>query len=82
MDDNIITKRASDPLIKKIEAAEEYLHLKRNGLFGVKELIIGKKEAIDDAIKVLQGHFQVKDTTSLQDNLGVQIMQSDDSKKA
>ena len=24
-------------------------------------LIIGKEEAIDDAIKVLQGHFQVKD---------------------
>ena len=38
MDDNIITKRTSVPLIKKIEAAEEYLHLKRNGLFGVKEL--------------------------------------------
>ena len=28
-------------------------------------LIIGKEEAIDDAIKVLQGHFQVKDPTSL-----------------
>ena len=27
-------------------------------------LIIGKEEAIDDAIKVLQGHFQVKDPTS------------------
>ena len=38
MDDNIITKRTSVPLIKKIEAAEEYLHLKRNGIFGVKEL--------------------------------------------
>ena len=37
MDDNIITKRTSVPLIKKIEAAEEYLHLKRNGLFGVRE---------------------------------------------
>ena len=30
-------------------------------------LIIGKEEAIDDAIKVLQGHFQVKDQTSLAD---------------
>ena len=27
-------------------------------------LIIGKEEAIDDAIRVLQGHFQVKDPTS------------------
>ena len=45
-------------------------------------LIIGKEEAIDDAIKVLQGHFQVKDPTSLEDSLGVQIVQSDDGKKA
>ena len=30
-------------------------------------LIIGKEEAIDDAIKVLQGHFQVKDPTSLEE---------------
>ena len=45
-------------------------------------LIIGKEEAIDDAIKVLQCHFQVKDPTSLEDYLGVQIVQSDDGKKA
>ena len=45
-------------------------------------LIIGKEEAIDDAIKVLQGHFQVKDPTSLEDYLGVQIVQIDDGKKA
>ena len=45
-------------------------------------LIIGKVEAIDDAIIVLQGHFQVKDPTSLEDYLGVQIVQSDDGKKA
>ena len=45
-------------------------------------LIIGKEEAIDDAIKVLQGHFQVKDPTSLADYLGAQIVQSDDGKKA
>ena len=45
-------------------------------------LIIGKEEAIDDAIKVLQGHFQGKDPTSLEDYLGVQIVQSDDGKKA
>ena len=32
-------------------------------------LIIGKEESIDDAIKVLQGHFQVKDPTSLEDYL-------------
>ena len=36
-------------------------------------LIIGKEEAIDYAIRVLQGHFQVKDPTSLEDYLGVQI---------
>ena len=45
-------------------------------------LIIGKEEAIDDAIKVLHGHFQVKDPTSLEDCLGAQIVQSDDGKKA
>ena len=45
-------------------------------------LIIGKEEAIDDAIKVLQRHFQVKDSTSFEDNLGVLIVQSDDGKKA
>ena len=45
-------------------------------------LIIGKEEAIDAAIKVLQGHFQVKDRTSLEDYLGVHIVQSDDDKKA
>ena len=44
-------------------------------------LIIGKEEAIDAAIKVWQGHFQVKDPTSLEDYLGVQIVQSDDGKK-
>ena len=45
-------------------------------------LIIGKEEAIDDAIKVLQGQFHVKDPTSLEDYLGVQIVQHDDGKKA
>ena len=45
-------------------------------------LIICKEEAIDAVIKVLQGHFQVKDLTSLEDYLGVQIVQSDDGKKA
>ena len=45
-------------------------------------LIIGKEDSIDDAIKVLQGHFQVKDPMSLEDYLGVQIVQSDDGKKA
>ena len=45
-------------------------------------LIIGKEEAIDDAIKVWSGHFQVKDPISLEDYLGVQIVQSDDGKKA
>ena len=45
-------------------------------------LIIGKEEATDAAIKVLQGHFQVKDPTSLEDYLGVQIVQSDNDKQA
>ena len=45
-------------------------------------LIIGKEEAIDAVIKVLQWHFQVKDPTSLEEYLGVQIVQSDDGKKA
>ena len=44
-------------------------------------LIIGKEEAIDAAIKVLQGIFQVNDPTSLEDYLAVQIVQSDDGKK-
>ena len=34
-------------------------------------LIIGKEEAIDDVIKVLQVHFQVKDPTSLDEYLCV-----------
>ena len=33
-------------------------------------------------LKYCQGHFQVKDPTSLEDYLGVQIVQSDDGKKA
>ena len=45
-------------------------------------LIIGKEEALDAAIKVYQGHFQVKDPTSSEVYLGVQIVQSDDGKKA
>ena len=45
-------------------------------------LIIGKEEVIDDAIRVLQGHFQVKDPTTLEDYLDVQIVQSDDGNKA
>ena len=45
-------------------------------------LIIHTEEVIDAAIKVLQGHFQIKDPTSLEDYLGVQIIWSDDGKKA
>ena len=45
-------------------------------------LIFGKQEAIDDVIRVLQGHFQVKDPMSLEYYLGDQIVQSDDGKKA
>ena len=32
-------------------------------------LINGKKEVIDDAIRVLQGRFQVQDPTGLEDYL-------------
>ena len=45
-------------------------------------LIIDKEEVIDAASRVLQGHFQVKDPTSLEDYFSVQIVQSDDGKKA
>ena len=45
-------------------------------------LIIRKEEAINAAIKVLPSHFQVKDPASLEDYLGVQIVQSDNDKKA
>ena len=44
-------------------------------------LIIGKEETIDATIRVLQGHFQVKDPTSLEDYLDVLIVQSDDGEK-
>ena len=37
-------------------------------------LIIGKEEAIDAAIKGLQGHFQVKDPTSLEDYKMCKVM--------
>ena len=39
-------------------------------------------EAIHDAMRVLQGYFQAKNPTSLEDYLGAQIVQGDDSKKA
>ena len=42
-------------------------------------LIIGKEEAIDDAIRLLQCHFQVKYPTSLEDYLSVLIVKSDNS---
>ena len=45
-------------------------------------LIIGKEEAIDALIEVLQGHCQVKDPTSLEVYFGVQVVQCDDGKKA
>ena len=45
-------------------------------------LIISKEEAIDATIQVLHSHFQVKYPTSLEDYLGVQIVQSYDGKKA
>ena len=45
-------------------------------------LILAREEAIDTAIKVSQGHLQIEDPTSLEDYLGVQIVQSDDGKTA
>ena len=45
-------------------------------------LIIGKEEAINAAIKVLQGHFEVKDPTIMEDYFSARIVQSDEGKKA
>ena len=44
--------------------------------------IIAKDKALDTAIKVLQGHFQVKDPTSMENYLCFQILKSNDGKKA
>ena len=42
-------------------------------------LIIGKEEAIDAPIKAFQVHFQVRDPTSLEDYLGAQLVQRNDT---
>ena len=72
-----------------LRGADPYMLYKENEIGGCiiiiyidDMLIIGKEEAIDAAIKILQGNFHVKDSTSLEDHLGVQIVQSDDGKKA
>ena len=39
-------------------------------------LIVGKTEAIKDAIQVLQQSFEVKKQTMIEDYLGVQIIKS------
>ena len=45
-------------------------------------LIVGTKEVIDKAIQVLQQSFEVKAPTTLEDYLGVQVIKSNNSKKA
>ena len=56
--------RGADPcmLYKEYENGVCIIIIYINDLF-----IMGKEEAIDDAIRILQGHFQVKDPTSLED---------------
>ena len=43
-------------------------------------LIVGKTQAVEDAIQVLQQKFEVKKPTTLEDYLGVQVIKSKDGK--
>ena len=45
-------------------------------------LIVGKREAVSEAIQVLQQSFEVKPPTTLEDYLGVQVIKSKTGKKA
>ena len=45
-------------------------------------LIVGKREAVNMAIQVLQQSFEVKPPTKLEDYLGVQVIKSKNSEKA
>ena len=45
-------------------------------------LIIRKREAVNDAIQVLQQSFEVKPPTTLEDYFGVQVIRSKNGEKA
>ena len=45
-------------------------------------LIVGKREAVCEAIQVLQQSFEVKQPTTVEDSLGVQVIKSKNSEKA
>ena len=45
-------------------------------------LIVGKREAVSEAIEVLQQSFEVKPHTTLEDYLGVQVIKSQNGEKA
>ena len=45
-------------------------------------LIVGKTEAVSEAIQVLQQSFEVKPPTTLQDYLGVPVIKSKNGEKA
>ena len=44
-------------------------------------LIVGKREAISEAIQVLQQSFEVMPPTTLEDYLGVQVIKSKNGEK-
>ena len=43
-------------------------------------LIVGKTQALEDVIQVLQQSFEVKKPMTLEDYLGVQVIKSKDGK--
>ena len=45
-------------------------------------LIVGKREAVNEVIQVLQQSFEVKSPTTLEDYLGVQVIKSKNGEKA
>ena len=45
-------------------------------------LIVRKREAVNEAIQVLQQSFEVKPPTTLEDYLGVQVIKSKNGEKA
>ena len=45
-------------------------------------LIVGKREAVSEAIEVLQQSFEVKPPTTFEDYLGAQVIKSQNGEKA
>ena len=45
-------------------------------------LIVGKREAVDEGIQVLQQSFEVRPPTTLEDHLGVQVINSKNGERA